>query len=95
MSRRSPRLRDMMAARPKAPYLPDGTLDPREWEIACSAANVISAAVLHDEPWFVRARPVEVRWLSPEVWKKVPTSVDGYLVNVVLEGHREELRTIH
>jgi hypothetical protein len=38
---------------------------------------------------------VVVRWLSSEVWKKVPASVDGYVVNVVLEGQTEEIHTIH
>jgi hypothetical protein len=94
------------APRPKKPYLPDGTLDPREWEIACSAAGILTLAVLPGEPWFVGARAIEVheqgvelevvvRWLSSEVWKKVPASVDGYVVNVVLEGQTEEIHTIH
>jgi hypothetical protein len=96
----------VMARRPSSPYLPDGTLDPREWEIACSAAGVIGLVVLRDEPWFVEARPVEVlgegvelevvvRWLSPEVWEKVPAKVDGYEVDIVLDGSGEELSTIH
>jgi hypothetical protein len=102
--RRGPR--DVKAARPKKPYLPDGTLDPREWEIASSAAGVLTLVVLQGEPWFVGARPIEVheqgvelevvvRWLSSEVWKKVPAGVDGYVVNVVLEGQTEEIHTIH
>ncbi len=106
MPRRRRGLRDVKAARPPTPYLPDGTLDPREWEIACSAANVLTLVVLRDEPWFVSARPVgvfeqgvelevEVRWLSSEVWKKVPCSVDGYVVNVIVEGQKEELHAIH
>ena len=106
MPRRRPGLRDAKADRPPTPYLPDGTLDPREWEVACSAANVLTLVVLRDEPWFVCARPVEVfeqgvelevvaRWLSSEVWKKVPSSVDGYVVNVVLEGRSEEVQTLH
>jgi hypothetical protein len=106
MPRRRRGLSDVKAARPPTPYLPDGTLDPREWEIACSAANVLTLVVLRDEPWFVCARPVEVyeqglelevvvRWLSSEVWKKVPCSVDGYVVNAVLEGQTEEVHTIH
>ena len=73
---------------------------------ACSAAGVLTIAVLRDEPWFVGARPIEVleqgvelevvvRWLESEVWKKVPCSVDGYVVNVVLEGQRSEIHTVH
>jgi hypothetical protein len=104
VSRRRPQ--DVKASRPRNPYLPDGTLDPREWEIACSAAGVLMLVVLRDEPWFVSARPVEVfehgvelevlvRWLSSEVWKKVPCSVDGYTVNVVVDGQGEEIHTVH
>jgi hypothetical protein len=99
-------LRDVKASRPSTPYLPDGTLDPREWEIACTAANALALVVLRGEPWFVQARPIEVyeqgvelevvaRWLSSDVWRKVPASVDGYVVNVVLEGQTGELHTIH
>jgi len=88
------------------PYLPDGTLDPREWEIACSAAGVLTMAVLQGEPWFVGARPVEVlgkgvdlevvvRWLSPEVWKRVPWRVDGYQVEIVVEGQAWSIEPIH
>lgn len=99
-------MRDVMADRPRNPYLPDGTLDPREWEIACSAAGVLTLIVLAKEPWFVSAQPFEVfqkgvelevvvRWLSSEVWKKVPRAVDGYTVNVVLEGRREQVDTVH
>jgi hypothetical protein len=99
-------VRDARADRPRSPYLPDGTLDPREWEVACGAVNVLALVVLGEEPWFVEARPVEVqgqgvalevvvRWLSPEVWERVPESVDGYVVDVVLEGAREEPPTIH
>ena len=66
---------DVKATRPAKPYLPDGTLDPREWEIACSSAGALALVVLAREPWFVSARPVEVygqgvalevevRWLS-------------------------------
>jgi hypothetical protein len=106
MPRRRRGLRDAKAARPATPYLPDGTLDPREWEIACSAAHVLALVVLRDEPWLVCARPVEVfeqgvelevvvRWLTSEVWKKVPCSVDGYVVNIILEGQQEELHTLH
>lgn len=106
MPRRPRALRDAMAERPPSPYLPDGTLDPKEWEIACSAANVLRLAVLHAEPWFVKARPVEiqdqgvelevvVRWLSPDVVKKVPDRVDGYVVEVVLDGEGREVHTLH
>lgn len=106
MTRRRRGLRDAQASRPPTPYLPDGTLDPREWEIACTAASVLTLVVLRDEPWFVRAFPVEVldegvelevvvRWLSPEVWRKVPAAVDGFGITVVLEGAGEELHTIH
>jgi hypothetical protein len=106
MPRRPRGLRDAQAARPPTPYRPDGTLDPREWKIACSAANVLRFVVLGGEWWFVEARPVEVfqqgvqlevvvRWLSPEVWQKVPASVDGYVVNVLLEGESEELHACH
>jgi len=74
--------------------------------VACSAVNVLTLVVLRGEPWFVQARPIEVheqgvelevvvRWLSSEVWRKVPLSVDGYVVNVVLEGVLEEVHTIH
>jgi hypothetical protein len=102
--RRAPR--DVKSERPSTPYLPDGTLDPREWKIACSAAGALTLVVLREEPWFVAARPVEVyqqgvglevvvRWLSSEVWKKVPLEVDGYVVNVMLEGQTGEVRTIH
>ena len=106
MPRRHRGLRDARDDRPRSPYLPDGTLDPREWKVACTAVNVLALALLRDEPWFVQARPVEVhgqgvelevvvRWLSAEVWKKVPVSVDGYVVNVVLEGVGDEVHTIH
>jgi hypothetical protein len=70
----SPRtLRDVRASRPAKPYLPDGTLDPREWEIACSAAAVLILVVLRDKPWFVPAKSIEalgrgvemdIRWTS-------------------------------
>ena len=97
---------DVKAARPAKPYLPDGTLDPREWEVACSSAGALALAVLGGEPWFVSARPIEVyeqgvelqvvvRWLSSEVWKAVPLSVDGYVVHVVLEGQTSEIHAIH
>jgi hypothetical protein len=103
--RRRP-LNDVKASRPARPYLPDGNLDPREWEIACSAAGALALVVLAGEPWFVGARPIEVheqgvelevvvRWLSSEVWKAVPLSVDGYAVHVVLEGQTSEIHTIH
>ncbi len=107
MPRRRRALHDVQADRPTTPYLPDGTLDPREWKIACSAARFLTVAELHDEPWFVCARPVEVygqggvelqvvvRWLSSEVWKKVPWEVDGYVVDVVTEGQTGEIQTIH
>ena len=102
--RRAPH--DVKSARPTTPYLSDGTLDPREWEIACSAAGVLTLVLLRNEPWFVGARPVEVheqgvelevivRWLSSEVWKKVPWEVDGYMVNVVLDGRTSEIHVIH
>lgn len=104
--RRRRGLRDVRADRPAKPYRPDGTLDPREWEIACSSAGALALVVLRDEPWFVSARPIEVfeqgveldvvvRWVSSEVLKKVPFSVDGYVVNVMLEGQRSEIHTIH
>jgi len=102
--RRAPH--DVKAARPATPYLQNGTLDPRDWEIACSAAGVLTLGLLRNEPWFVGARPVEVhehglelevivRWLSSEVWKMVPLEVDGYVVNVVLEGRTAEIHAIH
>jgi hypothetical protein len=106
MPRRPRKLRDAQAERPPAPYLPDGTLDPREWEAGCAAAGLLTLVVLAEEPWFVSARPMEVyrqgvelevtvRWLSSEVWKAVPLSVDGFVVNTVLEGQREEIHPIH
>ncbi|MFY3743276.1 hypothetical protein [Anaeromyxobacter sp. PSR-1] len=107
MPRRPRALRDAMAERPQTPYLPDGRLDPKEWEIACTACNALRLAVLPDEPWFVKARPVEVRgqgvelevvvrWLSPEVVEKVPDRVDGYLVEMVLESELvEDVHTLH
>jgi len=90
---------DVRKQRPATPYLPDGTLDPREWGIAKSAASIIGL-MLTNRPWFVKARPVEVqgkgvelevvvRWRSSEVLDKVPVSVDGYDVNVVLAGEQE------
>jgi hypothetical protein len=103
----SPRtLRDVRASRPAKPYLPDGTLDPREWGIACSAAGVLMLVVLRDKPWFVSAKPIEVlgrgveiqvfvRWLSSEVWKETPCAVDGYPVDVVLEGETWRIDSIH
>jgi hypothetical protein len=98
--------RDVRASRPAKPYLPDGTLDPREWEIACSAAGVLMVAVLRDKPWFVSAKPIEVlgcgveiqvfvRWLSSEVWKETPCAVDGYPVDVLLEGETSRIDTVH
>jgi hypothetical protein len=106
MPPRRRRLNDVEATRPAKPYLPDGTLDPREWEVACGAAGALELAVLAGELWFVGARPIEVyqqgvelevvvRWLSSEVWKAVPLSVDGYAVHVALEGETAELHTIH
>ena len=106
MAPRRRRPTDVKAARPATPYLPDGTLDPREWEVACSSAGALALAVLAGEPWFVSARPIEVfeqgvelevvvRWLSSEVWKAVPLSVDGYVVHVVLEGQTSEIHAIH
>jgi hypothetical protein len=105
MPRRHGGPRDGKGARP-APQLPDATLEASDWENACSAANVLTLGVLRDEPWFVAAKPVEVyeqgvqlevvvRWVSSEVWKTVPFSVDGYVVDVVLEGRTEEFFTIH
>jgi hypothetical protein len=99
-------LQDVRASRPKSAYRKDGTLDPREWKIACSAAGVIRLIVLAGQPWFVEARPVEipgkgvelevvVRWLSRDVWCAVPAAVDGYPVNVVLDAEAEESRTVH
>jgi hypothetical protein len=96
----------MKAARPAKPYLPDGTLDPREWEVACDSAGNLARILLAGEPWFVAARPIEVfeqgvelevvvRWFSSEVWKAVPLSVEGYPVNVVLEGQTSEIHAIH
>jgi hypothetical protein len=106
MARSRRGLRDVRADRPPTPYLPDGTLDPREWKVACTAANVLTLVLLRDEPWFIEARPVEVhgegveievvvRWLSSEVWKKVPARVDGYVVEVVQQGVTEELHNVH
>jgi hypothetical protein len=105
MARRHRDPRDVEGASPAAPELPDTALDP-VWTSACSAANVLTLVALRDEPWFVAAQPIEVyeqgvelevvvRWRSSEVWKKVPLSVDGYVVNVVLEGRRSETFTIH
>ncbi len=104
--RRKPTPQDVRAQRPARPYLPDGTLDPQEWTIACSAAHAISTVVCAGEPWFVAAQPVHVleqgvelevvvRWLSSEVYGKVPAAVDGYVVNVVLEGATSEIHTLH
>jgi hypothetical protein len=104
--RRRRGLHDVRLDRPRVPYLPDGTLDPREWNVACSAAYVLMAVVLRDQPWFVCARPIEVRgqgvqlevvvrWYSDEVWEKVPVQVDGYGVDLVLEGDTAEVHTIH
>jgi hypothetical protein len=106
MPRRRQPLRDVKASRPPTPYLPDGTLDPREWELACSAAGALVLEVLCDEPWFVSARPMEVfqqgvelevvvRWLSSEVWKTVPCELNGFVVNVIREGQTSELHTLH
>ena len=106
MPRRRRGLQPAWEDRPSTPYLPDGSLDPREWEAACSAAGVVSLVLLRDEPWFVQARPVEVsgrglelevvvRWLSSEVWEKVPAIVDGYSVEVMLEGAGDEASTVH
>src|SRR5512138_1882486 len=106
MPRRPRGLRPASADRPAKPYRPDGSLDPREWEIACSAAGALTLVVLRDEPWFLAARPIEVcdegvelevvvRWLSSDVFSAVPLSVDGYPVNVVLDGQDEEVHPIH
>lgn len=106
MPRRRQPLRDVKASRPPTPYLPDGTLDPHEWELACSAAGALVLEVLSDEPWFVSARAMEVfqqgvelevvvRWLSSEVWKTVPCELNGFVVNVILEGQTSELHTLH
>src|SRR4051812_25869940 len=89
--------RDVRASRPAKPYLPDGTLDPSEWEITYSAAGVFMLAVLRDKPWFVTDNSIEVlgcgveiqvfvRWLSSDVCKETPKAVDGYPVDVNLEG---------
>lgn len=106
MPRRPRGLRPASADRPAKPYLPDGSLDPREWEVACSAAGVLTLAVLRDEPWFVAAQPVHVvgqgvevevvvRWLSTEVYEKVPARVDGYAVDVVVDGVDAAVHTVH
>jgi hypothetical protein len=106
MSRGPRKLKDARAERPAKPYLPDGTLDPREWRVASGAANLIALIVCRGQPWFVAARPIEVleqgvelevvvRWLSSEVYAKVPASVDGFVVNVVLEGQESEIIRIH
>ncbi|TMA16771.1 MAG: hypothetical protein E6J85_17915 [Deltaproteobacteria bacterium] len=98
--------RDVRASRPAKPYLPDGSLDPREWETACSAAGVLMLVVLRDKPWFVSAKPIEVlgsgvqiqvlvRWLSSEVWKETPWAVDGYPVDVVLDGETWRIDSVH
>src|SRR3954468_19905425 len=58
------------------------------------------------QPWFVAAKPIEVlgcgveiqvfvRWLSSEVWKETPCAVDGYPVDVVLEGETSRIDTVH
>ncbi len=106
MPRRRHAPKDARQERPATPYQPDGTLDPREWEVALAAAGHLTDLVLPREPWFVEARPIEVfeqgvelevvvRWLSSEVYAKVPASVDGYVVNVVLEGKTFEIHTLH
>lgn len=102
--RRAPR--SAMADRPPQPYLPDGTLDPREWRVALTACNAIALALLANEPWFLEARPVEVkgqgvavevvvRWVSPEIVEKVPAGIDGYPVHVVVEGEERAGVTLH
>jgi hypothetical protein len=99
-------VQDVRASRPASPYLSDGRLDPREWQIACSAAGVLTLVLLREEPWFLAARPIEVheqgvqlevvvRWLSSEVFGAVPLAVDGYPVHVVLEGEDEEVHPVH
>ena len=106
MAARRRRPTDVKSARPATPYLPDWTLDPREWEGACNGAGNLARVLLAGEPWFVAARPIEVlaqgveievvvRWLSSEVWKTVPLSVDGYVVHVVLDGQTSEIHAIH
>lgn len=106
MPRRPRKLRDAQTSRPAKPFLPDGSLDPREWKLACSAAGALRLSDLRDQPWFVSAHPIQVldqgvelevtvRWLSSEVWKEVPFQVDGYPVNVVLEGQDSEIHPIH
>ncbi len=106
MPRRRHAPKDARQERPATPYQADGTLDPREWEAARGAARHLAELVLPREPWFVEARPIEVhaqgveldvvvRWVSSEVYAKVPASVDGYVVNVVLEGKTFEIHTLH
>ena len=106
MPRRRHGPKDAQAERPATPYLPDGTLDPQEWKIACTAVNVLALVLVGSEPWFVEARPVEVpgqgvelevvvRWLSSEVREKVPAKVDGYVVNIVVHGQADEVHTLH
>jgi hypothetical protein len=105
-TRRAPRA--LPAVRPPAPTLPDGTLDPREWERASKAAIALILGGLHDEPWFVSARPVEtlgveagieldvvVLWDSSDVRRKIPLAKRGFLVNVTVEGQTAELCPIH
>jgi hypothetical protein len=106
MTPRRRKLEDVRAERAPKPYLADGTLDPEEWKLACSAANAIAQVVGGGQPWFVEARPIEVygqglelevvvRWLSSEVYSKVPLSVDEYAVNVTLAGQTFEVHSLH
>lgn len=88
------------AVRPPAPTLRDGTPDPREWDRASKAAIALILGGLHDEPWFVSARPIQnlgmvgagieldvvVLWDSSDVRRKIPLAKRGFLVNVTVEG---------
>jgi hypothetical protein len=106
MPRRGSRpLKDAQASRPASPWRADGTLDPREWRVACSAAGVLELVTLQGQPWFVCARPVElpgvgvqlevtVRWDSTEVRDRVPVRVDGFPVEVAVQGQPDEPSTL-
>ncbi|MFT3912621.1 MAG: hypothetical protein QM704_00635 [Anaeromyxobacteraceae bacterium] len=67
---------------------------------------MIQLILCRGQPWFVSARPIEVigqgvetevvvRWTSSEVYAKVPASVDGFTVEVVLEGQSGQIIHLH
>jgi hypothetical protein len=101
--RRRPRA--VQDERPSTLFLPDGTVDPRAWEIVRTSTSALEHAVA-GHAWFVAARPIEVhgegvqlevvvRWVSSDVWRAVPLTIDGYPVDVVLEGESSAVHTIH